>query len=166
MVNIFFFLQFCFLFVGKPLYSMRYIFNVNFILGKPSKLFDRTNPDWVPSLKLGHKKSSYVDGNDDMHSRYLRTKRRAEKRLRIEKNEEKTFSKNKKKETEVTNINDSGLFEETPSSSELDFMVSSINGLNENSFLNPTLLLPNCSENNSKETHQTNLSMADILGTE
>ena len=44
-------------------------------------------------------------------------------------------------------------------------MVSSINGLNENSFLNSTLLLPNYSESNSKET-QTNLSMADILGTE
>ena len=165
MVNIFSFLQFCFLFIGKPLFSIRYIFNVTFILGKPSKLFDRTNPDWVSSLKLGHKKSSCVGGNDDMHSRYLRTKRRAEKRLRIEKNEEKTFSKNKKKETEVTNINDSGLFEETPSSSELDFMVSSVNGLNENSFLNSTLLLPNCSENNSKET-QINLSMTDILGTE
>ena len=99
-----------------------------------------------------------------MHSRYLRTKGRAEKWLQIEKTEEKTFSKNKKKETEVTYINDSGLFEETISS-ELDFMLSSINGLNENSFLNSTLLLPNCSENNSKET-QTNLSMADILGTE
>ena len=77
----------------------------------------------------------------------------------------KLFRKITKKETEVTNINDSGLFEATPSSSELDFMVSSINGLNENSFLNSTLLLPNCSENNSKET-QANLSMADILGTE
>ena len=44
-----------------------------------------------------------------MHSRYLRAKRRAEKWLQIKKNEEKTFSKNKKKETEVTNINDSGL---------------------------------------------------------
>ena len=46
-----------------------------------------------------------------------------------------------------------------------DFMVSSINGLSEKSFLNSTLLLPNCSENKIKET-QTNLSMADTLGTE
>ena len=84
MVNIFFpFLQFCFLFIGKPLCSIRYIFNVNSILRKPSELFDSTNPDWVP-LKLGHKKSSSVGGNDDMQSRYLRTKKRAEKRLRIE----------------------------------------------------------------------------------
>ena len=27
-----------------------------FHLGKPSKLFDATNPDWVPTLKLGHDK--------------------------------------------------------------------------------------------------------------
>ena len=87
----------CFLFIGKPLYSIRYVFNVNFILGKLSKLFGRTSPDWVPSLKLGHKKSSYVGGNDDMQSCYLRTKRRAEKRLRIEQNEEKPFLKNKKR---------------------------------------------------------------------
>ena len=73
--------------------------------------------------------------------------------------------KMKNKETEVTNINDTGLFEETPSSSELeDFMFSSINGLNENSFLNSTLLLPNFSENTSKEA-ETNLSVTDILGT-
>ena len=73
--------------------------------------------------------------------------------------------KMKNKETEVTNINDTGLFEETPSSSELeDFMFSSISGLNENSFLNSTLLLPNFSKNTSKET-ETNLSVTDILGT-
>ena len=25
-------------------------------LGKPSKLFDTANPDWIPTLKLGHDK--------------------------------------------------------------------------------------------------------------
>ena len=108
MVNIFSFLQVCFLFIVKPLYSIKYIFNVNFILGKPSKLFDRTNPDWVPSLKLGHRNLVLLVVMI-MHSRYLKAKRRAEKWLQIKKNEEKTFSKNLKKETEVTNINDSGL---------------------------------------------------------
>ena len=44
-------------------------------------------------------------------------------------------------------------------------MVSSINGLNEDTFLNSTLLLPHFSENNSKES-ESNLSMQDILGTE
>ena len=46
-------------------------------------------------------------------------------------------------------------------------MVSSIICLIENPFLNSSLLLllPNFSENNSKET-QTKLSMTDILGTE
>ena len=93
MVNIISFLQVCFLFIVKPLYSIKYIFNVNFILGKPSKLFDRTNPDWVPSLKLGHRNLVLLVVMI-MHSRYLKAKRRAEKWLQIKKNEEKTFSKN------------------------------------------------------------------------
>ena len=44
-------------------------------------------------------------------------------------------------------------------------MISTINGLNENSFLNSALLLPNFSENDNRETH-TNLDMQDILGME
>ena len=90
-------MQFLFLFIGKPLYSIRFIFNETFVFGKSSKLFDRTNPDWVLSLKLGHKKSSYVGDNDDIQSCHLRTKRRAEKRLQIEQNKEKPYSKNKKR---------------------------------------------------------------------
>ena len=60
-------------------------------------MFDRTNPDWVLSLKPGHKKSSYDGHNDDIQSCHLWTKRRAEKWLQIEQNEEEPYSKNKKK---------------------------------------------------------------------
>ena len=30
----------------------------NFISGKPSQLYDQTNPDWVPSINLGHNEIS------------------------------------------------------------------------------------------------------------
>lgn len=89
-------MQFLFLFIGKPIYSIRFIFNETFVFGKSSKLFDRTNPDWVLSLNVDMRNlvMLVVGGNYDKQSRYLRTKRIAEKQLQIKQNEVKPYSKN------------------------------------------------------------------------
>ena len=47
--------------------------------GQKADLYDKTNPDWAPSLKLGH---DSVDSNSS--KRYERTKGRLEKRKRME----------------------------------------------------------------------------------
>ena len=102
MINFIFPLQVLYFYGNLFTVSGIFKLNINFILSKPLKLFDRIKPDWVPSLKLAQEKCNYGD-NDDMQSRYLRTKRRADKRLRIEQNEEKPHLKNRKRATEVIN---------------------------------------------------------------
>ncbi len=44
----------------------------HFISGKPSYLFDKNNPDWLPSLHLGHEKQMSADV-----SRWERAKKRS-----------------------------------------------------------------------------------------
>ena len=44
----------------------------HFISGRPAYLYDTTNPDWLPTLNLGHFKSTSSTAN----ARYLRAKRR------------------------------------------------------------------------------------------
>ena len=51
----------------------------HFVSGKPSKLYDSTNPDWSPSLNLGH---SCIKQSDT--SRHDRASSRAEKRRNVE----------------------------------------------------------------------------------
>ena len=46
----------------------------HFKSGKPAKLYDVTNPDWLPSINLGHSKKFLSEGKDD--ARYERAKRR------------------------------------------------------------------------------------------
>ncbi|CAN7992713.1 unnamed protein product [Ixodes hexagonus] len=52
-----------------------HVCSIHFVTGAPSKLFDETNPDWVPSLKL-----AYTDKGDRSASRrtsrFERTRRR------------------------------------------------------------------------------------------
>ena len=52
------------------------------ILGKPSKLFDTTNPDWVPTLKIGHDKLT-INTSKTIAS-YSRSKERSTKKIKIE----------------------------------------------------------------------------------
>ena len=51
-------------------------------LGKPSKLFGTTNPDWVPTLKLGHYKLTINTSNAT--ALYSRSKERSTKKIKLE----------------------------------------------------------------------------------
>lgn len=48
----------------------------HFINGQPAKLFETTNPDWVPTLNLGH-----CDIKSPTEARYKRAKRRTEEKF-------------------------------------------------------------------------------------
>ena len=50
----------------------------HFISGRPSQLFESTNPDWAPTLHLGH------DVKSPEKIRYLRAKRRREQKSETE----------------------------------------------------------------------------------
>ena len=61
------------------------LFNVGvcsdrFIKGKPSALYESTDPDWVPSVKLGHRETKTVS----VTSRLNRSLARASKRRKME----------------------------------------------------------------------------------
>ena len=51
-------------------------------IGKPSKSFDTTNPDWVPTLKLGHDKLTI--NTSKATARYSRSKERSTKKIKLE----------------------------------------------------------------------------------
>ena len=51
-------------------------------LGKPSKLFDTSNPDWVPILKLGHHKLAI--NTPKANARYSQSKERSPKKIKLE----------------------------------------------------------------------------------
>ena len=54
----------------------------HFISGKPASLHDDTNPDWLPTLNLGHKKFKRESIDDSLHlKRYERCKRRRERKV-------------------------------------------------------------------------------------
>ena len=70
----------------------------HFISGRPSQLFESTNPDWAPTLHLEH----YVKSPE--YIRYLRAKRRREQKSETEQQaeeEEKMMSQSQ--EEHVTN---------------------------------------------------------------
>ena len=50
-------------------------------LGKPSKLFDTTTSDWVPTLKLGHDKLTI--STSKATARYSRSKERSTKKIKL-----------------------------------------------------------------------------------
>ena len=50
-------------------------------LGKPFKLFDTTNPDWVPTLKLVHDKLTV--NTSKATARYSRSKERSTKKFKL-----------------------------------------------------------------------------------
>ena len=52
-----------------------------YFLGKPSSIYDKDNPDWAPSLKLGYDCKKVKDSSPD---RYNRAQERVEKRRRSE----------------------------------------------------------------------------------
>ena len=56
----------------------------HFLSGRPSALYDRTNPDWVPTLSLGHSESHSFDTSTHSTSRYERAKEREAKRCKLE----------------------------------------------------------------------------------
>ena len=51
-------------------------------LGKPSKLFDTTNPDWVAALKLGHDKLTI--NTSKATARHSQSKERSTKKINLE----------------------------------------------------------------------------------
>lgn len=73
--------------------------SAHFISSKPASLFDETNPDWIPSLKLGYNDKRNVTAD---YMRYQRLERRKErnqdvvvervKRPRLEENSEHQLS--------------------------------------------------------------------------
>ena len=52
-----------------------------YFLGKPSSIYDKDNPDWAPSQKLGYDCKKVKDSSQD---RYNRAQERVEKRRRSE----------------------------------------------------------------------------------
>ena len=52
----------------------------HFISGTPAALYDESNPDWAPSLHLGHDAELTTDGIDAASSRYTRMLHRSRKR--------------------------------------------------------------------------------------
>ena len=48
----------------------------HFLSGKPSPLYDTTNPDWVPSSKLGHNNCSSSDTSEHDRASARAVKRR------------------------------------------------------------------------------------------
>ena len=51
------------------------------MIGKPSDLYDSSNPDWAPTLNLGHDESALLGGNPDSRkSRYERAQARQRRR--------------------------------------------------------------------------------------
>ncbi|XP_041347065.1 uncharacterized protein LOC121366856 [Gigantopelta aegis] len=59
------------------------ICSLHFINGKPSALYDKTNPDWAPTLHLGHDKFKLTTGKENS-SRHERIIGRTTKRKRTE----------------------------------------------------------------------------------
>ena len=55
---------------------------MDFFLGKPSKLYNVNDPDWAPTLKLGHNKVKSLS-NDDV-DRCRRVSDRSAKRVRLQ----------------------------------------------------------------------------------
>ena len=52
-----------------------------YFLGKPSSIYDKDNPDWAPSLKLGYDCNKVTESSQE---RYNRAKERVVKRRRTE----------------------------------------------------------------------------------
>ena len=50
----------------------------NFISGKPAYLYDETNPDWLPTLHLGHTKKAPIP-TKEVTQRWERKKARRER---------------------------------------------------------------------------------------
>lgn len=61
-------------------YSNTRVCSDHFISGAPSALFDVNNPDWAPSLNLGHADSESVDSAKTKRGRYERAVERSRKR--------------------------------------------------------------------------------------
>lgn len=55
----------------------------HFVSGKPAYLYDTTSPDWLPTLNLGHDKSS-SKRSSTADARYLRAKRRKARAIEID----------------------------------------------------------------------------------
>ena len=53
------------------------VYSVHFISGRPSALYDRTNPDRVPTLSLGHSESHSCDTSTSRYDK-LRKERRSD----------------------------------------------------------------------------------------
>ncbi|XP_041347756.1 uncharacterized protein LOC121367563 isoform X1 [Gigantopelta aegis] len=60
-------------FTGKNLGNVR-VCSDHFIMGKPVDLYDETNPDWAPSLKMGHEKLGFSKTSKDRYERISKRK--------------------------------------------------------------------------------------------
>lgn len=59
-------------------------FVIHLITGKPAKLYDKANPDWAPTQKMGHEKLVLKVSDIDL-SRHERAAERGKKRKQFEK---------------------------------------------------------------------------------
>lgn len=87
--------------------TFTYVLNT-LISGEPSKLYDSTHPDWVPSRNMGHKKVGIVDA---VVSRYDRAVERAAKRSCM--SHDVQDPRNQNADSEGQNDQDSGTAVET-----------------------------------------------------
>ena len=77
--------------IKKQNYQYTRVCSDHFITGSPSSLYDSTNPDWVPSLNLGHTNGTCTDESacvctsvDTTLQRYARVQERASKRRKLD----------------------------------------------------------------------------------
>lgn len=59
-------------------YSTVRICSVHFVKGKPASLYEQDDPDWAPSLRLGHSTVKEGTSTEDRHARSLERSRKKE----------------------------------------------------------------------------------------
>ena len=123
------------------------------ILGKPSKLFDTTNPDWVPTLKIGHDKLT-INTSKTIAS-YSRSKERSTKKIKIEALSNKQKTSESSLDVDFNTENLETYSDEINSQCMISF--------SDTPMLSSTILNSN---ENEKETQTSNDSMEKSLQTD
>ena len=75
----------------------------SFLLGKPAKLFETTNPDWPPSFHLGNE--NYISSKNSSTAATERYKRSVKRKILVNTNSPPNVSLKKKITDEDTNDN-------------------------------------------------------------
>ena len=122
-------------------------------LGKPSKLFDTTTSDWVPTLKLGHDKLTI--STSKATARYSRSKERSTKKIKLEALSNKQKTSESSLDVDLNTENLETYSDEINSQCMISF--------SDTPMLSSTILNSN---ENEKETQTSNDSMEKSLQTD